>query len=71
MARELVTLRISVSDYERYKAWAGIVGIPLSDGIGKLMDDAGFPTIEQLRAFAAPRMPLARSPLDGRRDENE
>ena len=70
MARKLVTMKVSEDDYNRYRAWTGVLGLSMSDGIGYLMDQCGVPTVEELRAFAAPKMPFARSPLDGQ-DENE
>lgn len=65
MVRKLVTMKVSEEDYDRYRAWTGILGLPMSDGLGRLMDECGIPSIEELRAFVSPKTSLARSPRDG------
>lgn len=49
--RELYTIRFPPDVADRYRAWCGILDIQMADGLNVLMDAAGIPTLEQMRAF--------------------
>ena len=49
--RELYTIRIDPVIADRYRSWCSVVGVQMADGIEVLMNAAGVPTLEQMRAF--------------------
>lgn len=60
--RELYTIRINPEDADRYRAWCGVLGIQMADGIGVLMNAAKVPTLEEMQNFVKKDI---KTPFDG------